>query len=713
MRNQFVLIVLLILSYIPCYAQNSIISDSKIQDIIKSTHILRTSYQDTAVINLYQGNGKFGCSYGPLGLHVNPSKTAALCKYGKTQYMHLEHSIRAKFGADYLIPLFRIYWKEEPSKINHYRQYQSFYDGTIVTHFEYNKNKVTVTTWFDPVEKDIAGIKINLEGNAPDIILEPFEKMKLHYDQDIIQVAKISTSTDLSKIELTCQGTKTVAYIKTNSGLQVQGSKLCLKLHPGENKILISVNHLVGSDSDKSLKQTIAWWQSKWKHTGIIVLPDPDAQKMWVRSMALFLSTYNGNKFGISPPMGFTGNGWPFPFPQDVSYIHPVLLATGNFDIAKSWIEYWAEKLSGMKEYTKRLLNVEGVLCPWVFPYHDFVGYHDPVPPNECYYEIHNSGYLARMAYETAILVNDRKWTQKYVLPLIKETAQFYKNICFKGADGFWHLSVKPSMGQDEMGGYNQDDYLCALFSAKYCFQKALACNLDTDGSYNAILKDGLAFPSLKSSEGYYFTCRGSGEKDFGKQKHPVQLNDLTYLPVNSKIENPSSIAYHLRYEITQDANKPFFNGWTLGEFLLAGSRIGDVKEWEKDWENLRKSDYIDADWIQVYETSRAHGSSFYSITNGLIAQSLLNNIVSDWFGKLEIAKCNPWKGKVFIKNIYSLLGVEISGEINYDAATIYLTAWKNCEFSLFEKKIKMNKDEKIKIALNLKTKQIVDKRDF
>ncbi|MDP4225614.1 MAG: hypothetical protein Q8910_04460, partial [Bacteroidota bacterium] len=208
MRNQFVLIVLLILSYIPCYAQNSIISDSKIQDIIKSTHILRTSYQDTAVINLYQGNGKFGCSYGPLGLHVNPSKTAALCKYGKTQYMHLEHSIRAKFGADYLIPLFRIYWKEEPSKINHYRQYQSFYDGTIVTHFEYNKNKVTVTTWFDPVEKDIAGIKINLEGNAPDIILEPFEKMKLHYDQDIIQVAKISTSTDLSKIELTCQGTK-------------------------------------------------------------------------------------------------------------------------------------------------------------------------------------------------------------------------------------------------------------------------------------------------------------------------------------------------------------------------------------------------------------------------------------------------------------------------------------------------------------------------
>ncbi|HZL09756.1 MAG TPA: hypothetical protein VFC65_07145 [Prolixibacteraceae bacterium] len=78
-----------------------------------------------------------------------------------------------------------------------------------------------------------------------------------------------------------------------------------------------------------------------------------------------------------------------------------------------------------------------------------------------------------------------------------------------------------------------------------------------------------------------------------------------------------------------------------------------------KDWENLRKSDYVDPDWIQVYETSGVHKDSFYGITNGLITQSLLNNVVSDWFGKLEIAKCNPWKGKTYLKNIYSKLGVK------------------------------------------------------
>ncbi|MEX2569391.1 MAG: hypothetical protein WD431_25850 [Cyclobacteriaceae bacterium] len=708
MKNQFILFILIVLLSIPCYSQNSMISDFEIHDIINSTDIERTSYPDTAVINLYQGNGKFGCSYGSLGLHVNPQKTDALSKYGKTQYMHFGHRIRAKFGHDYLIPLARIYWKEEPLNINNYKQHQSFYDGTITTHFEYGKNKATVKTWFDPIEKDLTGITIDLEGNASDIIFEPFEKLKVHYNQEVVQVSKISNSTDLWKVELTCMNAKSSIYIKTNTHIQAQGTNLSFKLHPGENKILISVNHPIENTVNKSLEQTIAWWHSNWDNSGILILPDANAQKMWVRSMALFLSTYNGNKFGIAPPMGLTGNAWPFYFPQDVSFIHPILLATGNLDIAKSWIEIWADGLYGMKEYTKRLFNVEGVLCPWNFPYDGFNGYHDPVPPNKAFYEIHNSGYLARMAYETAIFVNDENWTKKYAVPLVKETALFYKNISHKGTDGLWHIYVKPSFGQDETGGINQEDYLCALFSAKYCFQKAIEYDLDDDGSYQKILSEGLAFPSLKSTKGYYFTNRGSGENDLGKQKHPVQLNDLAYLPVNPEITDPSSIAYNLRYEITKDANIPFFYGWTLGEFLLAGSRIGNVKEWEKDWSNLRKSDYVDPDWIQVYETSGHHTVAYYNTTNGLIAQSLLNNLVSDWFGILEIAKCNPWKGKVFIKNIYSLLGVKISGEINNDSAIIYLTAWKDCEFELFEEKIVMEKTNKIKIDLNLKTKQIV-----
>jgi len=105
--------------------------------------------------------------------------------------------------------------------------------------------------------------------------------------------------------------------------------------------------------------------------------------------------------------------------------------------------------------------------------------YHEPNPPNIYCYEIHNAGYLARMAHETDLCVNDENWTKQYVLPLIEGTALFYKNICSKGEDGFWHLYVAPSMGQDESGGINQKDYLCALFSAQYCFQQAINYNLD------------------------------------------------------------------------------------------------------------------------------------------------------------------------------------------------------------------------------------------
>ena len=349
-----------------------------------------------------------------------------------------------------------------------------------------------------------------------------------------------------------------------------------------------------------------------------------------------------------------------------------------------------------MKSYTKRLMGVDGILCPWVYPHGDFQGYHDPEPPNRFYFETHNSGYLARMAHETAVFVNDGVWTNQYALPLIRETAEFYKSICSKGDDGLWHLFIIPSTGQDEMGGANQKNYLCALFSAKYCFQRAIEYGLDSDGIFRVIVNN-LAFPKLLSQQGIYYTCEGSGELDFGKQKHPVQLNALAFLPVDAKMSEPSRKAYELRYEITNRAKNSFFHGWTLGEFLLAGSRYGNEQEWLIDWNNLFKSDYVDPELIQVYETSTSYGMAFYTTTNGLIIQSLIHNLICDWYGKLEIARCNPWSGKVFVKNIRSMLGITIDGTIEGKSANLYLTAWKDTEFEINGKTIKLRKGEKSK----------------
>lgn len=518
--------------------------------------------------------------------------------------------------------------------------------------------------------------------------------MNLHYGQHLRQQIVLSRQAGGWEVSLECLGKKSKLYVHTNAQVVQEGNALSLTLNQGENRIAISYEVPTKTTAKKSLKQTKEWWHGKWKTSGCIKVTDDKAQKTWVRSVAMFLSSYDDTQKGLAPPMGYSGNWWPFYYPQDVSYVHPVLLATGNLDIAKSWIEFWSGQADGMRRYTQRLYGVDGILAPWVFPYDGFEGYHDPTPPNKFYYETHNSGYFARMACEAAAFVNDEGWTRKHAIPLLSGAAQFYSNICTKGEDGHWHLFVTPSMGQDERGGENQRDYLCAMYSAFYCFQKAVEFGIDTDGRYATILKDGLAFETLKSPQGFYYSCAGRGEEDFGSQKHPVQLNELAFLPVREKPSESASTVYKLRYDITRDAKRPYFYGWTLGEFLLAGSRIGDVEQWQKDWDNMEKSGYVDPEWIQIYETSRNLTTPFYNITNGLVAQSLYNNLVTDWYGVLEIAKCNPWKGRVAVCDIYSKLGVIVSGEMEGEKYDVTLTAWKDTVFKLEEEVIEMKKGE-------------------
>ncbi|SMC44719.1 hypothetical protein [Pedobacter africanus] len=666
--------------------------NGRIAEMIAAGNVIRTSFTDTARVNLYQGNGRFGSSYGALGLHNNPNHVKHTNKFGQTQHMHIGHWVRAKFNADYLIPTVRIYWDEEPAAVVGYHQCQSFYDGLLKTSFETDKGKVAVETWFDQLDRDLSGFTIDVEGKTADVIIDPMENLSVHYGQKVIQTARIIKHAKYIEIQLNCMDIRSSVFLSTNDSTIVKGNKLVVKLHSGRNWIQLAYGRPASAGIGVSKSRTVSWWNTKWAQTSTIMLPDENAQQLWVRSMGLILSTVNEDKKGFPVPMGFTGNLWPFSFPQDLSYIHSALLSTGNIQIAKAWVEQFAADIEGMKDYTKRLYGIDGVFCPWVFPYGTFKGYHTPAPPNIFNYEVHNSGYLCRMAYETSKFVNDTVWTRRYAQELIKQTALFYKNIAKKGKDGYWHLYITPSMGQDEMGGANQQDYLCALFSAKYCFQKAVELNLDPDGIYREILLDGLSFPTLKSAKGVYFTNKAGRDEDLGKQKHPVQLNDLVFLPVNKQADPASLTAYQKRYEITQDAGKPHFYGWTLGTFLLAGSRVGDVDGWKKDWGNLRKADYTDEEWIQLYETSSAYSASFYTTTNALVVQSLICNLVDDWFNKLEISKCNPWKGSVYLTRVYSILGVHLDGEINGRDANLSLTAWKDCQFDLHGKQLTLKK---------------------
>lgn len=368
---------------------------------------------------------------------------------------------------------------------------------------------------------------------------------------------------------------------------------------------------------------------------------------------------------------------------------------TSNIDIARSWIEQWVSELDGQRAYTKRIYGQDGLILPWVYPYNGFDGYHTQGLPMHTYGQMHQGAYYVRMAADVANVLQDDAWTKANLIPILQGVAEFYGNIASKHNDGLWHFYNEPSCGQDEFGGDNHTDYIDVLYSAQYVMQQAVAHGIDPDGRYSQILNDGIAFPALLDPMGNYYYAYLDGEGTWGRQKHPAQLNELLYTPCYNAPTHQAAYVYKHRNEMTVDANKPFYWGWTLGSFLLAGSRLGLVDEWSKDWDNMAKSDYVDKEWIQSFETSTHWTMAYYNINNGLIAQSLLNNLVCDWYGRLEIGKCNPWQGKQYIKDITSQLGVIVNGTVEGQTYDVTLTAWKDCDFTIYdEHQVNLKKGE-------------------
>ena len=665
-----------------------------VESIVRQCDVVRTECPSGPSLPLNQANGHFGGSFSKFGLHVRPENREAEQKFGNTTFLHIDRFYRGKFNMDYLIPVCRIYWGDEFSDISDYEQHQSYYDGTLTTRFVAGGEAVSVKGWFDPVEPDLVCFLFEAgEDPGHDVIVEVEKILKLHYAQEVPQSVVITPGEGCWKLGMGIGDSMDACYVYSDAPGTVRDN--CLRLRvSGSKYVRIAYESPVETDVEKSLARTEDWWHRTWQETGFIEFPDREAQLMWVRSMYLLLSSFRAQKKGLLPPTGFAGNCWPFPYTQDLSYIAPVLFATGHGDVVKAWAEYYAERLDGMKDYAKRVFGAKGVSCPWGYPYGSFDGFHDPEVPNLYYYELHNTAYMVRMACEASLFVDDASWTKQNAEPLVREAAAFYKSICTNEEDGLWHLFNDPGMGQDEMGGFNQKDYLCALYSAKYCFERAVLMGLDPDGTYSKILEEGLAFPVLKSENGYYYACQGSGAKDFGMQKHPVQLNELAYLPTELGPSDAAVAAHAHRYEITERAADPFFWGWTLGEFMLSSSRLGDREGWIRDWGNMVKSENVDPDLIQVYEGSRIWDISFYASTNGLFQQSLINNLVCDWYGELEIAKCYPWEGETRFKDIHSILGVKVSGRISPHKASLTLEAWKDASFLFRGENISLKKGE-------------------
>ncbi len=651
-------------------------------------------------VPLYQANGRFGSCYGPWGLHLRPGHKQSHEFPGVTVLTHMRHWVRGKYNADYLLPVATMYWAEEPTEIQKYEQRESFYDATVTTRFSTPKYRASIVTWFDPVHRDVAGYRIDVEGEPPPIVFTPMRELSVHYDQHLEASIESKLDGHTWRATVRCLNAKTPITLSTEAGLKAAGDGVEIALKPGRNDILVAVGGELDTSAEDSFKANTSWWHSTWEHSGWLDLPDDDAQKVWVRGIAYTLYSHNDDGIGCSPPTGLAGNGWPFPFPFDSGCRQPLLLWTGQIDAARKWVEFWASRADGLRQYTKRIWKLDGIMCPHVFPYGPAEDYHLPGLPNDNYAPIYNAGHMVRIAHQTAVVVNDPAWTKKYAAPLIQGAAEFYLSMAKKGDDGLWHFTVIPSLGLDEEAERDQADYYCTLVSAEYALRQGIAYGFDSDGRMKTILDDGIAYKTLLSPQGLYYAYAGKGSRNLGHQKHPDQLAPLVHIPLGGEPDEPTRRGFEQRYEITDGAKKPWFTGHTLGEFILADARMHDAAGWRKEWASVQISKNADPDWIQIFESGRS-SLSFYITTHGLFAQSILETIVSTWWGRLDLAPCIPWSGTVRFGNIRTLLGVTVGGELTDGRGKVKLSAWKDTQFECRGRQLSLKKGEQVVIDVN------------
>jgi len=407
---------------------------------------------------------------------------------------------------------------------------------------------VEVLSWFDPVDHDVAGFRIDAQGRCPSITVAPFRDLTVHYQQQMRQSFDGEIQGDTWQASLRCLSRQTPFSVKTGAGMQAVAEGVRLSLRPGRNYILVAAGDRIAKSGEESLRQTLDWWRATWDGSGWLDLPDDAAQKVWVRSLAYTFYSHNDDGIGCSPPTGLTGNGWPFPFPFDSGCRHPLLLWTGHIDAARKWVEFWSSRCEGLYKYTRRIWDRDGTMLPHVFPYGAADDFHVPEPPNRNYYPVYLAGHMARIAHQTAVMVNDPQWTRTYAAPLIEGAARFYLDIARKGEDGLWHFTVIPSIGLDEDGGVDQPDYICTLISADYVFRRAIEYGLDRDSRMATILREGIAYKALLSDRGIYYANLGTGAKDWSHQKHPDQLSALVHLPLGPAPDAPTGRSHELRY---------------------------------------------------------------------------------------------------------------------------------------------------------------------
>lgn len=624
-----------------------------ISETIRRGNITREFPGQYDVPALYLGSGDFGGCFDGTGFMNIPYQGRA---HSNSVFMHADYYHRGKYGLHYHLPVMQLKLSS-PETMRSGRQTLDLWDGQITTESVYDGGRISLCAGFSPERRDVFALMIDYEatGTLPKIRLCGLPEISVDYGTFLsgsLELNIVGSTPDVYSAEYTASAGNARAVVSlrvaatggAGVSFEPDGVTLTLGGNPGRGQIrlYIGVSALgraaeMNRQLDESLADgffdfAAASWHRRWGDT-VVTVDDDDMTRLFVRSVYYILCSFSPSANCIAPPTGWTSNAWAFHFPQDFSYIAPVLLKLGHTDIMRAKVDYYYRQLDTMREYTRRIYHADGTMWAWEFPIGDDSHILPDDVPNHFQFEIHNAAYVSRMAWETALCLDDSEWAKNTALPIIFETAKFYLSILRREDDGSYGILLVPSMGQDEFGGEDAKNYLCALYAAEYSLKTALAAaekyGAAFDGAAKAgeILASGIAFERLYNPEfGGYQTYECPPEEFvFGRMKHPVPLMPFTFLPKPKGELNAAELtAYRRRYDLCERAHEHFFSGWTLFDYLLAEARMGDVDAFRKDFDEIRVSDNADPELTAIYETCRTHACAYYITSHGLLAQAVI-----------------------------------------------------------------------------------------
>jgi len=473
----------------------------------------------------------------------------------------------------------------------------------------------------------------------------------------------------------------------------LDGDRIRISLPDGDHSLRFFIKRsdcpgievLRQSSAELLASHTATWnefWQESW-----VDFPEDRAQWIWTRMKYYALSHFPKIPEKPMIPTGLNSNIWGFTFPQDVYYVAENLPRLGHFARSEAAMQYWLDVLPEVKEYSRRIMDVEGGFYPWTPPYQDWHLYEAEGVVGADSYELHNPAYVAAMVWHYFKYSQDTLFLRQY-FPVIEEVFRFYSNISEPNDRGTYDIYHENARGQDEASTKEGDlrNLLCASYSAEYTTRNYLAAvNTIMAGDPDLIVQAedilGKEYERdvLLNKNGYYATYEGDA-RPAGNQKHPVQLNPITYVPMADLVTSgsPTEVAWENRFDLTRSAYKPITLGWTIGQFALASCRMHDPEAFARDLSAIQPCRGADPRWIQFYESSFWEGwhlaKSYYFPMMGLYLQAFTDVVVQDWKGTVELFGCvlPDWRTSEFsFHGIRSLNGCVVSGK--YDNGSGYV----------------------------------------